>query len=71
MPTTGTTRRLCILHESNTLPADVYDRFAAQIRERGYGVNAAIARLLRRYLERGFDDGGPEQNPTPATSTPR
>jgi hypothetical protein len=26
----------------------------------GYGPTATIARIIRRYLNRGFDDGGPE-----------
>lgn len=63
-------RRLISLHDSQTLPGDLFQQFADKATAAGFGPTAAIARLLRRYLARGFDDGQAEtQTPESAPRT--
>ena len=65
--------RAITLHYSQTLPRDLVAAFFARNQANGHGTHAAIARLMRRYVERGFDDGQPEQHQpqTPAPSASR
>lgn len=39
---------------------DLWQRFKEKVKAAGYTPTAAIGRLLRRYLDRGFDDGRAE-----------
>jgi hypothetical protein len=52
-------KRLLTLHESSTLPRELFDAFTQKARAAGFGQTAAVVRLMRRYLARGFDDGQP------------
>ena len=64
-------RRLTSLYDSATLPAELWHQFTTKAGANGYASGAAIARLIRRYIARGFDDGQPEQKPTsPADAAP-
>ena len=58
-------RRLAVLHDGAHLPVELWERFTAKAQGNGYTPGPAIARLIRRYVTHGFDDGAPEQNPTP------
>ena len=52
-----------LLYEVRSNPylrAVTWDQFTAKARAAGYPPSAALKRLIRRYLERGFDDGLPE-----------
>ena len=47
--------------EQYGLAFNVWNQFKHKARQDGYSTNGALARLIRRYLERGFDDGQPER----------
>lgn len=49
----------------------LWDQFKARARAAGYLPTAAVGRMLRRYVARGFDDGGPETNPNPQPTASR
>lgn len=53
------------LHLSRILTQELLDRFHARNATNGHTPTAAIARLMRRYVEQGFDDGQPEQYQPP------
>lgn len=40
---------------------DLWQRFKDKAKAAGYTPTSAVGRLLRRYLDRGFDDGRPER----------
>jgi hypothetical protein len=47
-------RILWNVRESRIMPADLYRQFKEQAAARGYGPTAALARLMRRFIARGF-----------------
>ena len=53
--------RLHSLYATSTLPPELWKQFTDKAGAAGYGPTAALARLIRRYLARGFDDGAPER----------
>ena len=61
-------RILWNIRESTTLPADLYRQFKQRAASLGFGPTAAIARLMRRFIARGFDDGQPENATTNAVA---
>lgn len=52
---------LWTLREQYDLAFNVWAQFKEKAAVDGYTPNGALARLIRRYLERGFDDGRPER----------
>ena len=52
---------LWTIREQYDLAFNVWNQFKHKARQDGYSPNGALARLIRRYLERGFDDGQPER----------
>ena len=52
---------LWTIREQYDLAFNVWNQFKEKARQDGYSPNGALARLIRRYLERGFDDGQPER----------
>lgn len=44
---------------------ELWDRFREKARAAGWTPTVAVARLLRRYLDRGFEDGQPEHQEKP------
>jgi hypothetical protein len=54
-------RLLWTLREGRYLTGETWDQFEARVIEAGQSPDAALARLIRRYLSRGFDDGEPER----------
>jgi hypothetical protein len=49
------------LRESRELPAALWQSFKDRAIASGHSPTAALARIVKRYLDRGFDDGAPEQ----------
>jgi hypothetical protein len=47
---------LYTLREHRDLPAETWQQFREKAAADGCGPSAALSRLIRRYLARGFDD---------------
>ena len=47
---------LYTIREHPDLPADTWQRFREKAAQDGLSPSAALSRLIRRYLSRGFDD---------------
>jgi hypothetical protein len=60
---------LWTLRESRELPPMLWETFKSRATASGHSPTAAMARIVSRYLERGFDDGRPELGPH-ATAQP-
>ena len=52
---------LWTIREQYDLAFNVWVQFKEKAAADGYTPNGALARLIRRYLERGFEDGQPER----------
>jgi hypothetical protein len=52
---------LWTIREHRELPASTWDQFKQKAAANGYSPSAALTRLIKRYLARGFDDGQPER----------
>lgn len=52
---------LWTLRESRELSAELWQSFKHRAIGTGHSPTAALARIVRRYLDRGFDDGESEQ----------
>jgi hypothetical protein len=57
-------RLLWTLREGRYLDGGTWDRFKAAVLAAGQSPDAALARLISRYLTHGFDDGQPEGRET-------
>ncbi|HVL66770.1 MAG TPA: hypothetical protein VM364_05855 [Vicinamibacterales bacterium] len=55
-------RLLWTLREGRHLDGETWDDFKAQVLAAGYSPDAALSRLIRRYLNHGFEDGEPERS---------
>src|SRR5688572_22018438 len=72
----GNQKRLQSLYATKTLPESLYREFQAKAKAAGWTPHATLARLMRRFIARGFEDGSPEINENPdapddaATETP-
>jgi len=53
-------RLLWTLREGRYLTGETWDQFKGRVIDVGHTPDAALARLIRRYLTHGFDDGEPE-----------
>jgi hypothetical protein len=53
-------KALWTLRETRDLPAAVWQTFKDRAAASGHSPTAALARIIKRYLDRGFDDGAPE-----------
>ena len=51
---------LWTLRESRELSADLWQQFKEKSARSGQSPTATLARIIRRYIDRGFDDGAPE-----------
>ena len=51
------------LRESADVTPDLWRAFKLKATASGFTPTAAIGRLIRRYLDRGFDDGERESRP--------
>jgi hypothetical protein len=49
------------LRERGELSAELWEQFRARTDTAGHSPSDAIARLIRRFLAKGFDDGKPER----------
>jgi hypothetical protein len=47
---------LWTVREHRELPADLWEQFKERAAADGHSPTMAMARLIRRYLSRGFDD---------------
>jgi hypothetical protein len=55
------TKLLWTVREHRELPASTWEEFREKVTAAGFSPSAALARLIRRYLARGSDDGEPER----------
>jgi hypothetical protein len=60
---------LYTIREHCDLSAAVWQQFRDRAAQNGHSPTDALARLVRRYLEKGFEDGHPEEPPTPHSSS--
>lgn len=54
------------VREQHGLTRDLLEQFKAKATSDGASPTAALVRMIRRYLARGFDDGAPEKAGTSA-----
>ena len=54
------------LRESPDVSPELWRTFKQKATAAGFTPTSAIGRLIRRYLDRGFDDGEAESRPRPA-----
>lgn len=52
---------LWTLRESRELSAELWRAFKEQAAAQGHSPTTALSRILRRYIQHGFDDGAPER----------
>jgi hypothetical protein len=57
---------LWTLRENRDVTPELWHRFKEKAIASGHSPTAAVARLLHRYLAKGFDDGQPEAIPQPS-----